>query len=88
MGWRLLPGRPASQKGGQSDNGDGDHDRRNSQRQPHGYVARLVNSRAFVSVRVLVSVHVPAFLLARVQVAHPLDALPAAVLTCLRAQCG
>jgi len=62
-GLELLPQRPAGQEERQSDGSEEHHDRRDDQCQQESNMVRLVNSRASVSVSVLVSVHVPAFLL-------------------------
>jgi hypothetical protein len=81
----VLPQRPAGQKEGQGEGGEGHHDRRDNQCQQHGRLVRLVNPLASVSVRVLVSIHVPAILLARSDLAHHLDAMRVSVLTYLGA---
>ena len=77
----LLLQRPTSQKDGQSEGGEDHHGSRNSQCQPESNQVRLANPRKSVSVRVFVPVHLATFLLARVDVAHSLDAMPVWVLT-------
>ncbi len=77
----LLAQRPASQEDGKGEGGEDHHDRRDDQCQQEGNLARLANPRALVSVSVLVSVRLATFLLARVDVAHSLDAMPVSALT-------
>ncbi len=77
----MLPQRPTGQKEGQGEGGEDDHDRREDQCQPESNQVRLANPSRSVSVHVLVSVHLPAFLLARVNVAHFKDAMSVSVLT-------
>ena len=81
----LLLQRPAGQEERQSDGSEEHHDRRDDHCQPESNQVRLANPRRSVSVRVLVSVHLATFLLARVDVAHSLDAMPVWVLTCVGA---
>ncbi len=81
----VLPQLPAGQEERQSESREDDHDRREDQCQQQSNQVRLVNPRKSVSVRVFVPVHLATFLLARLDVAHSLDAMPVWVLTCVGA---